>query len=259
MARQKILAAAAALAVTALSAAAGASTPLVISSNSAALIVNALVDSQVLSLANAIPAAGAVTTTMTAPYAVSAKLPTYSKTVTSPNGKFVLTSTATKVADTATSPVHTAMSISAMSSSTLATFSSALSYSGLQVLSISGTNIVSHAKSSLTSKGLATSTGTPTTIASLTISAPLLGLVFNPLPTPGKDIPVNYVYAHNAANTIIVYLNRQTYTGPTPAPGATAHYTSIKVNAINVHIAPGFSLLGHTVSGDIEIGTSYAD
>jgi len=230
------------------------STPLVASSNSAALNYNVTADGKTFSLSNAVPAAGSVTTTMTAPYAVTSSKATFSNNAVS--GNFALNTTAATVVDKATSPTHTLTSISATSSSSIKSFSSVLSYSGISLISISGTKLVSHAKSTLTSKGVATSTGTPVSFGGLSVTASsYLGLTFNPLGFPAAGVPVaaNYILAHNANNTLIIYLNHQFTTGTSP------HFTSIKVDAIDVYIAPGFSLLGHTAYGDIEIGTSYAD
>jgi len=187
-------------------------------------------------------------------YSVKTSVKSFSKTLSLPDFTSLSVSTGVTT-DTAASMGQQGDTATATASSSIQSASASVTNPLLSgKLSLSGTEIKSTAEFVASTKAAPLASGT-TTIAGLVVDMSLLGLgVHNYTGTPKP----NMVLFKSKDGSVIVYLNRQTKTlaPASDQPDATA--TSITVRAVDVHLTDAM-VAGQSISGDIEIGISYAE
>jgi hypothetical protein len=185
-------------------------------------------------------------------YSKTTKLKSYKKTTLLPDDTSLVVTSGAVVATAASKGL--AGTQVAASASTLVTSGNAVLTNSIlgQVLSISAKSLASNAKFTRTTAGAVSLAG-GASFTSLVIDLNAFG--GTTLKYSGKP-KANTVLYKSSDGSVIVYLNRQVKSAHTPAVKAP---TSFEVQAVEVHLtnASAFGLVA--VSGDLEIGTCYAE
>jgi hypothetical protein len=187
-------------------------------------------------------------------YSVTTKLKSYDKTTQLPEDTSLVVKSG-PVAATAASKGLVGTQVVATASTVITSGSAVLTNSIVgQVLSISAKSAASSAKFTKTTAGAVSASG-KASFTSLVIDLNAFG--GKTLTYSGKP-KANTVLYKSADGSVVVYLNREVESVGAPAVKAKAP-TSIEVVAVDVVLtkASAFGLV--TVSGQLDVGTSYAE